>query len=150
MAIKNKLTARQKRDIEAKEYEEVDRKKKEAATPVNTKTLDSSFLEIIYYEESKRLYSQDFIIELQSLLYANYIKTAHWARARAAAIAKHGKECFNCKLTMEKDINVHHLTYERRGYEDLNDFVILCRECHNEIHKFMRKVKKVYRDVYRD
>ncbi|MBD0381299.1 HNH endonuclease signature motif containing protein [Paenibacillus sedimenti] len=150
MAVKNKLTPKQKRDLEAKEYEEVDRKKKEARSPISTKELDALFLEIIYYEESKRYYSQEFIQELQGMLYANYIKTAHWIRARAAAISKHGKVCFNCKVTLEKDINVHHLTYERRGHEDLNDLIVLCRECHYEVHKFMRKIKKEYKDVFRD
>jgi hypothetical protein len=30
---------------------------------------------------------------------------------------------------------VHHLTYERVGYEDLDDLVSVCEDCHETVHQ---------------
>ena len=47
-----------------------------------------------------------------------------WARAN-----KHnGGKCELCRLRSGCD--VHHLTYERLGDEDLRDLLLVCRPCH--------------------
>lgn len=34
-----------------------------------------------------------------------------------------------------KNLNIHHMTYERLGNEDFNDLVYLCKDCHSNLHK---------------
>ena len=45
-------------------------------------------------------------------------------------------KCFVCSLQCTGSTgNVHHLTYERVGKEDVwNDLVTLCKRCHCDIH----------------
>jgi len=64
--------------------------------------------------------------------YRRYLKTEHWKKFREEALIFHGCKCSNCGS--EKSLNVHHLTYKNRGHEKLEDVVVLCHNCHNEIH----------------
>lgn len=32
-----------------------------------------------------------------------------------------------------RNLDVHHLTYDRFGREELDDLVLLCRDCHKEV-----------------
>lgn len=65
--------------------------------------------------------------------YAEYLRTAHWAKTREAAYLVHGRTCARCGRT--DGLNMHHLTYLRIGRENvLFDLVPLCREHHVEEH----------------
>jgi 5-methylcytosine-specific restriction endonuclease McrA len=71
--------------------------------------------------------------DLRQLPYWQYLRTAHWAavRHRALAVAEH--RCFYCSATDHLD--VHHLSYKRRGCELDEDLIVLCRTCHDIEHQ---------------
>ncbi len=51
---------------------------------------------------------------------------------RAATAHRVGPRCQACGGA--ERLEVHHLTYERLGYERLTDLMVLCHACHAEAH----------------
>jgi len=75
----------------------------------------------------------EFIEILCHLPYKVYLKTDHWSCLRAAILERDGHKCQDCNSSRRLD--VHHLTYERRGCELPEDLITLCRDCHGKRHK---------------
>lgn len=75
--------------------------------------------------------------------YSGYIQSSHWKDIRRQRLAMDGFQCSICGTA--KNLEVHHLTYERLGHEDLDDLVSLCKRCHAKVHEKDRK--KVENDV---
>lgn len=69
--------------------------------------------------------------------YIEYLKSEKWKKKRFMAFTHYGKKCDKCGAT--KRLDVHHLTYARFGKELLSDLQILCRTCHDEVHKIKPK-----------
>jgi hypothetical protein len=46
------------------------------------------------------------------------------------------RTCYRCQVcnASRVQLNVHHRTYERRGNESFNDFVVRCSDCHELFH----------------
>ena len=69
--------------------------------------------------------------------YAAYIRSSAWAdvkrRYRASDLPQ---DCF-CGET--EGLQLHHLTYERVGREELTDLSPLCADCHSMIHVLERR-----------
>lgn len=90
-----------------------------------------------YDHEGRRIGSRGVespkVLELRSMPYADYLKTAHWQRIRCWALRKAFQRCQVCNG--KGLLDVHHRTYERRGRERLADVTVLCRECHTLYHK---------------
>lgn len=74
--------------------------------------------------------------------YAEYLATAHWldvkARWKASNMFK-GWVCHSYGCDSKKGLSLHHWTYERVGREELSDLVLVCRKCHERIHKLERR-----------
>lgn len=70
--------------------------------------------------------------DLCRLPYLDYLKTSHWQIVRERALADAQHQCFYCGATDQLD--VHHLTYARRGCEFDEDLMVLCRKCHDAAH----------------
>jgi 5-methylcytosine-specific restriction endonuclease McrA len=66
--------------------------------------------------------------ELRRMPYSRYLRSDHWAIVRQRALAVAEGRCFYCAATDHLD--VHHLTYRRRGCELDEDLIVLCRACH--------------------
>lgn len=66
--------------------------------------------------------------------YQAYLQSKHWREFRELALDHYGHKCTNCGLE-GKSLDVHHLTYERRGCELLEDVTVLCRSCHLKEHE---------------
>ena len=66
------------------------------------------------------------------LFYRLYLDSDIWKKKRRERIEKDGFKCSVCGSA--KNLNVHHITYERLGREDLEDLVTLCRDCHSRLH----------------
>jgi len=66
--------------------------------------------------------------------YKNYLSGSHWRNFRKRALEHHGMKCADCG---EENVrfDIHHLTYERFGKEELSDVVVLCHNCHHKRHK---------------
>lgn len=50
---------------------------------------------------------------------------------------KYNYTCQKCNLRTGNTYNlcVHHKTYERLGQEKIEDLQLLCRKCHDELHR---------------
>lgn len=66
--------------------------------------------------------------------YKDYLKTDWWKEVREAALERANHRCQVCNGT-RGGLNVHHRTYERRGFENPEDVIVLCRDCHALFHK---------------
>lgn len=75
---------------------------------------------------------------LREMPYEEYLQTIHWQQVRAAAFAMHGHRCFVCMKS--RGLEIHHLTYERKGRELPEDTVPLCREHHQTQHDILRHI----------
>jgi 5-methylcytosine-specific restriction endonuclease McrA len=64
--------------------------------------------------------------------YAKYRKSYHWKIVRDRVLARCNGICEGCHGRTAA--NVHHLTYERLGNEDMGDLLALCRQCHESFH----------------
>lgn len=70
-----------------------------------------------------------------------YLETKKWQRARSERLKIDDFKCARCRST--KNLQVHHLTYERIGEERVDkDLITLCRKCHAEIHGKESKEEK--------
>jgi hypothetical protein len=68
--------------------------------------------------------------------YNDYLKSRHWAKLKI----RYQKEFTSktCQMCFDNHkIELHHMTYERIGKEDLKDLIYLCDKCHKLIHKEM-------------
>lgn len=75
--------------------------------------------------------------------YTKYLQSRHWQAFRLKALRHYGKKCHLCGTKEVPYFHVHHLTYERVGEEKLSDVVVLCEECHNEVHRTGFVIKPV-------
>lgn len=66
-------------------------------------------------------------------LYKAYLQTKHWRTFREFALEKRGRKCEDCGKA-DGFFDIHHLTYENIGEEQLEDVLILCRTCHKARH----------------
>ena len=67
--------------------------------------------------------------ELHTMPYKDYLQTPEWQERRKRSMRKAGYSCQMCNAHGVR-LNVHHRTYERRGYEDDGDLITLCAPCH--------------------
>lgn len=88
--------------------------------------------------EYKKLWKQ-----MQAKYFA-YIQSPEWKAKRRQVLKRDGWACRKCWTTLTyAKLEVHHLTYERLGNEDLRDLITLCEECHKETHVEKAAAKKV-------
>lgn len=76
--------------------------------------------------------AQALIDGLRALPYEDYLQTHHWQAVRVRTLERDGYRCRRC--AGRRELNVHHLTYERRGQERAIDVITLCRACHELAH----------------
>ncbi len=70
--------------------------------------------------------------------YNNYLKTGHWRHLRNNFKNKNKRRCFICRS--KEKLDVHHKRYYLNGESILfkerdRDLRVLCRRCHDFIHK---------------
>jgi hypothetical protein len=70
--------------------------------------------------------------KLHKMPYKKYLQTDHWQSLRKEALSAAKYRCQLCNA--EGLLDVHHRTYERRGFEDMEDLTVLCRSCHSKHH----------------
>lgn len=69
--------------------------------------------------------------------YARYIHSSAWRTRKGKRLDLDGHTCQVCGKEAKE---VHHLTYERFGNEEMGDLVSLCTECH-------RKAEEIYSGI---
>lgn len=66
----------------------------------------------------------------------DYLRSDEWKWTRKQAIRYHGTRCHDCHLDAGRYPDVHHVTYDRLGNENIvTDLVVLCRRCHDKRHE---------------
>lgn len=66
--------------------------------------------------------------------YLNYLNSKEWRTFKLSIQKQRGDKCETCGITGIQ-LDGHHLTYKRLFHELPEDIKILCRSCHNDIHK---------------
>ena len=61
--------------------------------------------------------------------YERYIHSPAWRNKAECRLEIDGHICQVCG---KEASDVHHLTYDRFGHEDMSDLVSLCRDCHDK------------------
>jgi 5-methylcytosine-specific restriction endonuclease McrA len=69
---------------------------------------------------------------LGSMPYREYLLSSEWLAKRREVFQRANFRCEKCGKGGW--LQVHHLTYERRGYELLEDLMALCADCHAGMH----------------
>jgi len=64
--------------------------------------------------------------------YNDYLQSDEWKARRDYRLKKDGFRCAICGTG--KNLQVHHITYERIQNELIDDLVTLCESCHNGVH----------------
>lgn len=70
-----------------------------------------------------------------SFEYEQYIASPQWAAFKARYFATHARACAVCGA---RQVQLHHLTYARLGYELPSDVVPLCDDHHRAVHDYAR------------
>jgi hypothetical protein len=83
--------------------------------------------------KAQRQAHADAIESLRVMPYVLYLRSGHWQKVRAAALKRARFACQACNSP--RPLDVHHRTYERRGYELASDVIVLCRPCHSTFHE---------------
>ena len=67
--------------------------------------------------------------------YRIYINSPEWKQKRLSYIKTYKNKCQCCKIEfLDKDLSLHHHTYKRVWKELKDDLVLVCVQCHNNIH----------------
>ena len=77
--------------------------------------------------------SHGIVIKTEIKEYKDYLESETWNKTRKEKL----KEAeYKCQLCSKKDIelHVHHNTYENIGNEEMNDLIVLCKDCHSKFH----------------
>lgn len=72
--------------------------------------------------------------ETEKIDHQEYINSPKWKAKRQMVLERDNFRCRKCGTG--KNLDVHHITYDHLGNEPLDDLVTLCRDCHNDVHKY--------------
>lgn len=70
--------------------------------------------------------------ELGFASYAEYLDSPHWRKLRVRFAASDQPQ--DCMCGETERLQLHHMTYERVGAEELSDLMWLCKTCHAMVH----------------
>lgn len=79
--------------------------------------------------------------------YSLYLRSKHWRDVKRRYYSKYPYKCIKCGW--KKNIQLHHLTYERIGNERLTDLQALCVRCHREAHGLVKLGQPLKRNAVR-
>jgi 5-methylcytosine-specific restriction endonuclease McrA len=102
-------------------------------------------LAVLYHDGDKPAQIQDVIDTLVNIKktierlhylrncdYQEYLNTPEWQAMREFINDRYNKRCALCGS--KSDLMVHHKSYERKGYEDPDDLILICGDCHRKFH----------------
>lgn len=64
---------------------------------------------------------------------AKYREQPEWQVRRVQALTRAGYKC-QTRSSRDTTLDVHHNSYQTYGDERPQDFVVLCRSCHQKVH----------------
>ena len=77
--------------------------------------------------------------ELRRMPYSEYLRSREWQATRKRVLRWAGAHCQDCHKRA-KPLEVHHLSYARRGEELATDLIAVCRDCHQKRHNKLKEV----------
>ena len=82
-----------------------------------------------------------------------FLKSEFWQNLRLDVLVKRKCQCHICGLRSQHN-DIHHVRYPKRWWDTRSgDVIILCRECHEIMHKVIKGMKydwRTFRQVYRE
>lgn len=78
--------------------------------------------------------------------YLIYLKSPAWKIKKQQVFLERGRTCEICMSN--RNIQIHHKTYDNLYNEDLEDLKILCDKCHKKEHKIGEKKQQPKKDEY--
>lgn len=85
--------------------------------------------------------------------YRDYINSPDWRSTRLRYFRSKlpSDRCQACGASWEPGFHLHHRSYKRLGNERLNDFVMMCADCHRELHRRFREAtaKRGWGDLWK-
>ena len=83
--------------------------------------------------------------------YYTYIESGKWKRKRKKFIKKAKNTCMTCKeKCLSQDLRIHHKHYKTLGRESYNDIIVMCWECHNDLHNIPFAIDKEYQNIIKE
>jgi 5-methylcytosine-specific restriction endonuclease McrA len=81
--------------------------------------------------------AKDGEFQTQERSYKEFIKSEDWQQIRKSILEERGTTCERCGQTFSKrNVQIHHKHYDNEfSYENDDDLMVLCKECHYEMHK---------------
>lgn len=73
--------------------------------------------------------------------YQKYLNSPEWKEKRKEIFEKRKGICELCGEKLENKYHVHHDNYNNLGNEKESDLILLCENCHNDIHKREKRNK---------
>jgi len=74
--------------------------------------------------------------------YDHYLQSDEWKKLKETVLVRDNYKCAICGTS--KNLNIHHITYERLYNENSIDLVTLCKYHHSKLHKILGKDRKFY------
>lgn len=98
--------------------------------------------------EIKEYARRRLILDSKGISYKEFLKSNIWKKAKEKLFKRDGRFCRICKS--EDNINVHHNNYNRRNLSgSIRCLVVLCNECHNEVHRISKEKGWYYKKTIR-
>ena len=69
--------------------------------------------------------------------YNNYLKSNQWRIFRELILFERGNYCENCNEWFES-LDMHHIHYNNFKKELRQDVLVLCKDCHTELHQTIK------------
>lgn len=80
--------------------------------------------------------------------YSTYLRSDAWRRIRRRRLELDGRRCATCGHDGSVwPLQMHHVSYERFGHEELGDLLTLCSSCHQAVTEAARRRRAVPRAV---
>jgi hypothetical protein len=72
--------------------------------------------------------------------YTAYLLSPEWKAIRQIKLRQSSHKCEGC-LNASR-LQIHHLTYKRIGREKMSDLMVLCDNCHGQVHEMWKRMPK--------
>ena len=76
----------------------------------------------------------------KNINYMEYIQSEDWKKRRDKKLRKADWKCERCGSGI--NLCIHHITYDNLGNEPMSDLLVLCKSCHEDIHRKDLEIKE--------
>lgn len=91
----------------------------------------------IAFNQMKASLTDEDIAALKTMPYKSFLQTKYWKTLKEYVLTHVDNACALCSCQSEKNLELHHRTYQYRGNEFSNirkSITVLCHQCHQMFH----------------